>query len=368
MTLLKRSWLQGNVSTTVFSPSSLQEVEEEDRALVTSTPVVEDELRKLRASLEEVTSAMQAAEARELELREKLSEAEHQHTKVLEELRQELEHQVQMERETLQSEFQVQLEVELRRQASELEQQFAEQRKGSDSSLKGVTGAASATVRTVSEADDSCDPDLPHSGEVVLAALTASQNIPIPSTAGLDPDSQENVITEPLLTCQHYQPLEPSSGEGKSENRAGDSQPAVCEEAAVQPSVAATVLSGAESSPSPSGANAQPSHLVPQPSLEAEQGTDFDRQLADLCRQFETEKTQLVAAHQARVAELEALLKEAEDKYDKLKEGGFVLFLWNCFSDLHWLWPVFRCMQKRHLISCLSYLVLWLGVCTGSLG
>ena len=294
---------------------------------------------------------MQAAETRELELQEKLSEAEHQHTKALEELRQELEHQVQMERETLQSEFQVQLEVELKRQASELEQQFAEQRKGSNSSLQGVADAASTADRTVDDVADSCTPDTPHSGEVVQAALTASQNVSFPSPADLSPDSLENVITEPLLTCQQYQPLQPSLGVEEHENQGGDSAPAVCEDGAVQSSLPTTVSPGADSSSaSPSGANAQSPDLVTRQSLEAELRTDSDRQVAELCRQFETEKTQLVEAHQERIGELEMLLREAEDKYNKLKEGEF-LSGYGCFFVT---WTVWK--DCKHSFSKLSYL------------
>lgn len=309
----------------------LQEVGGSDRgAPVTSSPTVEEELKKLRASLEDSTSALQAAEAREAELREKLSEAEHQHAEALEELRQELEHEVQVERETLQSEFKVQLDVELKRQASELEQQFAEQRKGSDSSLKGVaadsrayTDSACAANTTVGDADDSCIPDAPHSGDVVQAVLTASQNVSSLSPAAVSPGSQGHVIAEPLMTRQHCEPLQPSLVVAKEpERRAGDSEPGVCEGDAVQSLVPTTTSSGADSASSPSGANAQsPGHLTQQSLVEAELRTDFDRQVAELCRQFEMEKTQLVQAHQERVAELETLLREAEDKYGVLKEG-----------------------------------------------
>ena len=282
-----------------------------DGALLTSTPTVEGELKQLRSSMEETTTALQALEARERELQEKLSDAEHQHAEALEDLRQELEHEAQMERETLQSEFRVQLDIELKRQAAELQREFAEE-------LGRTKGDSPHAERSDGDGDagEDCVPDVPHSGQDVETALTCIiQNGPSSPLSGESADGQEIVITEPVLTSQAYQPAQTSVPD-RPDGQDMESDPPVQGKDGEHSPPSTTVSSGAE--PPCPGAIVQRTDSVNE---EADPRTDFDQQLAELCRQFEAEKTQLVQSHQERVEELEAQLSEAKDKYNKLQEG-----------------------------------------------
>ncbi|XP_070212349.1 A-kinase anchor protein 9-like isoform X3 [Littorina saxatilis] len=290
----------------------LQEMGVGGDTLVTSTPTVENELQKLRVSLAESASALQAAETREAELQERLAEVEHQHKEALEELRQELEHEAQMERETLQSEYKVQLEVELKRQAAELKKKFSEEQRMSDSD----------SGRTSGDADVLCTPDEPHSEQDVQVMLKSSQEISPPPSLG----SRDTVITtEPLLTSQDPEPSQSSevtwsddTTVREGERVVGVSESAVCEDSGFLTFVPVTTSFGVGSSVD--GANPLSSQLVDRQRVAAELQTDFDRRVAELCQNFETEKSQLEQAHKERLSELEEKLKDAEEKYNNLKE------------------------------------------------
>ncbi|XP_076469593.1 LOW QUALITY PROTEIN: uncharacterized protein LOC143299932 [Babylonia areolata] len=269
-------------------------LKELDEALLTSTPTVEDELRQLKTSLEEATSALCTAEAREAELREKLDDAEHGHAEALEELRQELEHEAQMERESLQSEFLAQLDVELKRQAAELERRFAE-RLGHSAKNSSIPG------RTVDDdVDMECLPDAPHAEDGVKAALAATLNMSPPVVRG-DHHNHQDVI------CQSVQSLQssPCAENAGSRTKEVDGQPQT---------------NGTATPPCGGGANGHIAEGVGETGVGEGSVGEMKTEVVVPCGQVEEEKTQEVAALRQRVAELEALLRDAEEKYAQLKE------------------------------------------------
>ncbi|KAL8567867.1 hypothetical protein ACOMHN_058989 [Nucella lapillus] len=280
--LQKETWLQKDKDNLEEELKCLKEL---DDALLTSTPTVEGELKQLRTSLEETTSALREVEAREAELREQLSEVEHQHADALEELRQELEHEAQMERETLQSEFQVQLDVELKRQAAELERRFSQQ-VGQAAINSDIPG------RTFDEVDAGCAPDVPHQDSCVQAVLTASLNVPTPTSVNGGHVAPDHAAQEAVINgCVH--------GE-----HSPSPQPEACD--------------SAEGHLPPSGATN--GHVGDSVAQQTAGHSATEARLTEVCQRLEAERSQLVLAHERRVQELETLLRDAEDKYNQLKE------------------------------------------------